>query len=73
MAADLANWDTPLQLRVRRKDGFQAWIELKMLAVLDKSGRISGVEGDRQGYIERKGFRTDARGRISHPVGRATA
>ena len=45
MVSDLANWDTPLQFRVRRKDGLQAWIELKMIAVLDKSGRVSGIEG----------------------------
>ena len=69
MAADLANWDTPLQLRVRRKDGFQAWVELKMIAVLDKSGRVSGIEGIARDISSEKDSGLMPAGRIS-AVGR---
>lgn len=39
------SWEMPLELRIRRKDGGMAWLELKALPILDQQGELKGVEG----------------------------
>lgn len=39
------SWETPLELRIRRKDGDTAWLELKAFPILDEKGDLKGVEG----------------------------
>ncbi len=39
------SWEMPLELRIKRKDGNTAWLELKALPILDEKGDLKGVEG----------------------------
>ncbi len=39
------SWDMPLEFRIRRKDGVEAWLELKAIPILDEQGEVKGVEG----------------------------
>jgi PAS domain S-box-containing protein len=43
--SDAEGWETPLELRIRRKDGGTAWIELRALPILGEQGELKGVEG----------------------------
>ncbi len=37
--------EMPLELRIKKKDGDTAWLELKVLPILDDQGEMKGVEG----------------------------
>lgn len=39
------SWEMPLELRIRKKDGGMAWLELTALPILDEKGNLRGVEG----------------------------
>lgn len=55
--SDTESWETPLELRIRRKDGGTAWIELKALPILDEQGELRGVEGIARDITQARGIK----------------